>query len=179
MCLLLLHVKTKYSAGAYTSAMVEVRSVDGLAPHPVPTSLQMSALCAMTLLWVLQEVDGRRVSCQAWCQGKWLWAESLNALCQYTHLAHISVPCCSDGRLLRLSYPHSVSVATASGIGPRCSCPGLGCFQSSSIPGGLFGWPSHQHRHISWRWYQGGHGCRCWTAMGPGQIPGDTVLKST
>ena len=45
-------------------------------------------------------------------------------------------------------------------IGPRCSCPGLGCFQSSSIPGGLLGWPSHQHSHTSWRWYQGGHGCR-------------------
>ena len=37
------------SAGAYTSARAEVRSVDGLAPHPVPTSLRMSALRVMTL----------------------------------------------------------------------------------------------------------------------------------
>ena len=36
MCLLLLHVGAQYSAGAYTSARVELRSVDGLAPHPVP-----------------------------------------------------------------------------------------------------------------------------------------------
>ena len=34
---------------AYTSAIAEVRSVDGIAPHPVPTSLRMSALRAMTL----------------------------------------------------------------------------------------------------------------------------------
>ena len=26
-------------------------------------------------LWVLQDFDGRRVFCQAWPQGKWLWAE--------------------------------------------------------------------------------------------------------
>ena len=49
VCLLLLHVGAQYSVGAYTSAMAEVRSVDGLAPHPVPTSLWMSALRAMTL----------------------------------------------------------------------------------------------------------------------------------
>ena len=49
VCLLLLHVGAQYSAGGYTSARAEVRSVDGLAPHPVPTSLRMSALRAMTL----------------------------------------------------------------------------------------------------------------------------------
>ena len=49
VCLLLLHVGAQYSAGAYTSARAEVRSVDGLAPHPIPTSLRMSALHAMTL----------------------------------------------------------------------------------------------------------------------------------
>ena len=47
VCLLLLHIGEQYSAGAYTSARAEVRSVDGLAPHPVPTSLRMSALRAM------------------------------------------------------------------------------------------------------------------------------------
>ena len=47
--LLLLHVGAQYSAGAYTSARAEVQSVDGLPPHPVPTSLWMSALRAMTL----------------------------------------------------------------------------------------------------------------------------------
>ena len=49
MYLLLLYVGAQYSADAYTSARAEVRSVDGLAPHPVPTSLRMSALRAMTL----------------------------------------------------------------------------------------------------------------------------------
>ena len=49
VCLFLLHVGAQYSAGAYTSARAEGRSVDGLAPHPVPTSLRMSALPAMTL----------------------------------------------------------------------------------------------------------------------------------
>ena len=49
VCLLLLHVGAHYSAGAYTTASAEVRSVDGLAPHPVPTRLRMSALRAMTL----------------------------------------------------------------------------------------------------------------------------------
>ena len=49
VCLLLLHVGAQYSAGAYTSARAEVRSVDGLAPYPVTTSLRMSALRAMTL----------------------------------------------------------------------------------------------------------------------------------
>ena len=44
VCLLLLHVGAQYSEGAYTSARAEVLSVDGLAPHPVPTSLCMSAL---------------------------------------------------------------------------------------------------------------------------------------
>ena len=39
----------QHSAGAYTSARAEVRSVDGLPPNPVPTSLRMSALRAMTL----------------------------------------------------------------------------------------------------------------------------------
>ena len=38
----------QYSAGAYTSARAEVRNVDGLAPHPVPTSLRMSALRAIS-----------------------------------------------------------------------------------------------------------------------------------
>ena len=38
VCLFLLHVGAQYSAGAHTSARAEVRSVDGLAPHPVPTS---------------------------------------------------------------------------------------------------------------------------------------------
>ena len=56
-----------------------------------------------------------------------------------THPTHVSLPCCSNERLLRLSYPHSALAATASGIGLRCSYPGLGCFQSSSIPGGLLG----------------------------------------
>ena len=49
VCLLLLHVGAQYSVGAYTSARAEVRSIDGLAPHPVPTSLRMSVLRAMTL----------------------------------------------------------------------------------------------------------------------------------
>ena len=35
VCLLLLHVGAQYSAGAYTSARAEVRSVDGLAPSTV------------------------------------------------------------------------------------------------------------------------------------------------
>ena len=88
------------------------------------------------------------------------------------HPTHVSLPCCSNGRLLRLFYLHSALAATASGIGPRCSFSGLGCFQSSSIPGGLLRWPGHRHSHTSWRWYQGGHGCKCWTAMEPRQIPG-------
>ena len=33
----------------YTQGRAEVRSVDGLGPHPVPTSLRISALHAMTL----------------------------------------------------------------------------------------------------------------------------------
>ena len=49
VCLLLLPVGAQYSLGAYTSARVEVLSVDGLSPHPVPTSLRISALRAMTL----------------------------------------------------------------------------------------------------------------------------------
>ena len=102
-------------------------------------------------LWVLQDFDGRRVSCQAWRQGKWFWAESLNALCRCVHRAHVSLPCCSGERLLRLSYPQSVSVATTSGIGPRCSCPGLGWFQSSFIPGWPLGWLGHWRSHTSWR----------------------------
>ena len=63
VCQLLFHVGAQYSGGAYTSDRAEVRSVDGLAPHPVPTSLQMSALHAMTLS--LSPAVGRRVSCQA------------------------------------------------------------------------------------------------------------------
>ena len=49
VCLLLLYAGEQHSAGAYTSARAEVRSVDGLPPNPVPTSLWMSALRAMTL----------------------------------------------------------------------------------------------------------------------------------
>ena len=49
VCLLLLHVGAQYSTSAYTDVRAEVRSVEGLAPHPVPTSLRMSALRAMTL----------------------------------------------------------------------------------------------------------------------------------
>ena len=115
-------------------------------------------------LWVLQDADGRKVFCQAWRQGKKLWAESLNALYRCTQTAHVSLPCCSNGKLLRPSYPQSISATTASVIGPRCSCPGLGCFQSSSTPGGLLGWQSYWHSHTSWRRFQGGHGCRYWTA---------------
>ena len=49
LCLLLLQAGEQYSAGAYTNARAEVRSVDGLPPNHIPTSLRMSALRAMTL----------------------------------------------------------------------------------------------------------------------------------
>ena len=51
----LLHVGAQYSTDVNTIARAEVRSVDGLAPHPVPTSLRMSALRAMTYLLILQK----------------------------------------------------------------------------------------------------------------------------
>ena len=51
VCLLLPHVGAQDSVGEFTSAIAEVQSVDGLAPHPDPVStcLRMNALRAMTL----------------------------------------------------------------------------------------------------------------------------------
>ena len=175
VCLLLLRVGAQYSGGAYTSAMALVMM--DLLPILYP---QVCGWVPWPYLWVLQDVDGKRVSCQAWRQGKWLWPESLNALYLYrcTHPAHVSLPCCSDGRLLRLSYHHSVSATTCSGKGPRCPCPDLGCFQSSSIPVGLIGWPSHRHCHTSWRWYREVMDVDIEQQWGQDRSLRDTVLKA-
>ena len=148
-----------------------------LLPIPYPQVLGWVHCVPWPCLLVLQDVVDRRVSCQAWHQGiSGCRLESTSCWC--THLAHVSLLCCSNVRLLRLSYPHSALAATISGTGLRCSCPGLECFQSSSIPGGLLEWPNYRQSHNFCRWYQGGHGCRYWTAMEPRQIPGDTVLES-
>ena len=112
-------------------------------------------------LWVLQDVVGRRVSCKAWRKGKWLWAESLNALYRCSHPNHISLPCYSDGRLLRLSYPHSVSAITASGTGHAKVL--ISWLRVLSIFF-YYRWAVRMAKSSAWsyfwRWNQGGHGCR-------------------
>ena len=75
MWILLQQTGAQYSAGAYTSTIVDVLNVDTLAPHPVPARKWINALHAVTMsrVFTVSQCPVEHYSEIGWC---WLEGES-------------------------------------------------------------------------------------------------------